>query len=110
MSTTKTLMAGMGGSLILAASSLVGGPAALAANGNGSNNEHNRITICHATGSQTNPFVIITPNANGVINGHVSHQDQRDVIPSFDFNDHGNTNHFNGQNTANLDNCQPSGG
>ena len=44
-----------------------------------------KVTICHATGSQTNPFVRITPAAEGVIDGHYAHQDQRDVIPPFTF-------------------------
>jgi hypothetical protein len=69
---------------------------ALAANGN--SNAGNKVTICHATGSQTNPFVVITPNANGVVNGHISHQDGRDIIPSFTYNDHGTTKTFPGQN------------
>jgi len=61
-------------------------------------NAHNKVTICHATGSQSNPFVVITPNANGVVSGHMAHQDQRDIIPPFDYNDHGTTKHFTGQN------------
>jgi len=61
-------------------------------------NAHDKVTICHATGSQSNPFVVITPNANGVVSGHEAHQDQRDIIPPFDYNDHGATKHFAGQN------------
>jgi hypothetical protein len=43
-------------------------------NGNGNNGEnngcgHTPITICHATGSATNPFVEITIDENG-LNGH----------------------------------------
>jgi len=44
-----------------------------------------KVTICHATGSQTNPFVVITPAAEGVISGHYAHQDERDIIPPFTF-------------------------
>jgi hypothetical protein len=61
-------------------------------------NAHNKVTICHATGSQSNPYVVITPNANGVVSGHVAHQDQRDIIPPFSYNDHGTTKQFAGQN------------
>jgi len=61
-------------------------------------NAHDKVTICHATGSQSNPFVVITPNANGVVSGHEAHQDSRDIIPPFDYNDHGTTKHFAGQN------------
>jgi hypothetical protein len=50
-------------------------------------------TICHATGSESNPFVIIGPSPVGVIYGHlgVSHQDGRDIVPPFDYdaNDNG---------------------
>ena len=37
-----------------------------------------KITICHATGSATNPFVIITVDLNG-LNGHGDHEG--DIIP-----------------------------
>ncbi len=72
--------------------------AALAKTNNGNSNAHNKITICHATGSTTNPFVKITPDANGVVSGHESHQDTRDIIPPFTYNDHGTTKSFAGQN------------
>jgi hypothetical protein len=41
--------------------------------------------ICHATGSQSNPFVMIEPSVSGVFHGHLgaSHQDGRDIIPPF---------------------------
>jgi hypothetical protein len=64
----------------------------------GNSNAGVKVTICHATGSATNPFVQISPNANGVISGHVDHQDGRDIIPPFDYNDHGTMKHFAGQN------------
>lgn len=43
-----------------------------------------KITICHATGSTTNPYVIITIAKQAVLNAHVDHQDGRDIIPAFD--------------------------
>jgi hypothetical protein len=46
-------------------------------NGNG----HTPVTICHATGSATNPFVEITIDENG-LNGHADHQDGRDINPA----------------------------
>jgi hypothetical protein len=173
MTTTKTMIASLGGSLILAFSSLASGSIVLAKghsenqnNGkssmapghndtrpnqpqsqseqpaqtntvtptqntpvftpqnssensdetNGNSNAHNKITICHATGSATNPYVMISPNANGVISGHVGHQDGRDIIPPFDYNDHGTIKHFAGQNwdtngQATFNNgCKPVGG
>jgi hypothetical protein len=38
-----------------------------------------KITICHATGSMTNPFVVITISVNG-LNGHGKHEG--DIIPA----------------------------
>lgn len=48
------------------------------------------VTICHRTGSAKNPYVIISPNVEGVINGHLDH-DQignglgGDIIPVFTY-------------------------
>lgn len=39
-----------------------------------------KITICHATGSETNPYVSVTTDLNG-LNGHVGHQHDEDIIP-----------------------------
>ncbi len=47
-------------------------------NGNG-NNGGDKITICHATGSDTNPYELITILANGA-NGHSKHEG--DIIPA----------------------------
>lgn len=44
------------------------------------------VTICHATGSASHPFVEISPAAAGVYNGHMGHQDARDIIPPFTWN------------------------
>ncbi len=46
-----------------------------------SSNGH--VTICHATGSSSNPYVRISPSASGVVHGHLGHQDGRDIVPSF---------------------------
>lgn len=47
----------------------------------GSEHQHGEITICHATGSATNPYVEITISVNG-LHGHAKHQDGRDIIPA----------------------------
>lgn len=47
-------------------------------------NSH-KVTICHATGSDKNPFVTITVDKASIIEGHGEHQDQRDIIPAFTF-------------------------
>lgn len=39
-------------------------------------------TICHATGSDSNPYVVINPANPGVANGHSDHQNGEDVIPA----------------------------
>jgi hypothetical protein len=60
-------------------------PVALAGgNGNGDNNGGNndgKITICHATGSETNPYVEITISVNA-LPAHERHQDGEDIIPA----------------------------
>ena len=38
-------------------------------------------TVCHRTGSSTNPFVTIHPSVNGAYHGHLQHSG--DVIPPF---------------------------
>jgi len=48
-----------------------------------------KVTICHATGSATNPYVVITPSAAGVYSGHYRQHDdlgQGDIIPQFTYN------------------------
>jgi hypothetical protein len=59
-----------------------------------------RHTICHATGSEKNPFVEITPAKAGVVNGHSgnSHQSGDDIIPPFSHEKKGETIHHPGQN------------
>jgi hypothetical protein len=43
------------------------------------------VKICHATGSRNHPYVLISPSVAGIVNGHLRHQDQRDVVPPFIF-------------------------
>jgi hypothetical protein len=42
-------------------------------------------TICHATGSESNPYVRITPSVSGVYNGHMGHQGGEDIVPPFTY-------------------------
>src|SRR4051812_20668010 len=49
------------------------------------------VTICHRTGSATNPYIVISPDVEGVIEGHLDHEQTGnglggDIIPSFTFN------------------------
>lgn len=64
------------------------------------NNSGAHVTICHATGSESNPYVQISPDAEGVISGHVGagHQNGEDIIPPFDYYADGVLTHFAGQN------------
>ena len=58
-----------------------------------------KITICHATGSQGNPFVELQVDDDSIFkeNGHGSHPN--DIIPPFDYVDeHGNPGHYPGLN------------
>lgn len=85
--------------LALAIAGAAGAVIPIAAFGGQPNNAHNKVTICHATGSKTNPYVVITPDASGVISGHYPHQDRRDIIPPFDYFDSAGAKHsFPGQN------------
>ncbi|WP_350347368.1 hypothetical protein ABIQ69_12080 [Agromyces sp. G08B096] len=77
-------------------------------------NDH--VDICHATASDANPYVAISPSVRSIIdpNGdpsdpysgghaHALHQDLRDVIPAFDYLDaEGVQKHFPGLNLALL--------
>ena len=45
-----------------------------------------KVTLCHATGSEANPYEMITVAPQVVQNaGHHTHQDGRDIIPPFTF-------------------------
>ncbi|WP_212746918.1 hypothetical protein [Sinomonas gamaensis] len=58
-----------------------------------------KVTICHATGSETNPFVVITVDKASIAEAHGEHQDQRDIIPAFTYvNGKGQTISFPGLN------------
>jgi len=84
---------------VYAATVLAGGSKPATGTITATNNAHNKVTICHATGSKTNPYVVITPDASGVIDGHYAHQDHRDIIPPFDYVGKDKVvHHFPGQN------------
>jgi hypothetical protein len=57
-----------------------------------------KVTICHRTNAESHPYETVSPNANGVINGHAGHTGPiftpglkaqgikwGDIIPPFDF-------------------------
>jgi hypothetical protein len=84
---------------------------AFAAQGDNNGNKNSRQTICHSTNSNTNPYVVITPNKNGDLDGHTHHTGPiwspdlkaqhiswGDIIPPFDYNNHGTPAHYDGMN------------
>ena len=62
-------------------------PAGVSGNGVGLYADTTDVTLRHATGSSSNPYVQITVSAAGAFNGHLGgdHQDGRDIIPQFTF-------------------------
>jgi hypothetical protein len=82
-----------------------------------------KVTICHRTNADNNPYVAITPDVAGVLDGHAAeHDDPRvwgptlkslhlkwgDIIPAFYYLDgHGDLQHFAG---LNLDATDGQGG
>jgi ABC-type sugar transport system substrate-binding protein len=46
-----------------------------------------KVTFCHATGSESNPYVEVEAAAAGVFNGHLGagHQGGEDIIPPFTY-------------------------
>ncbi|GAA2836973.1 hypothetical protein GCM10010471_18610 [Leucobacter komagatae] len=56
-----------------------------------------KVTICHATGAD-GKWVENSPDKSGDLNGHVGHQDGRDIIPPFTYVEAGVTHEFAGQN------------
>jgi uncharacterized repeat protein (TIGR01451 family) len=57
-----------------------------------------KVTICHATSSEHNPYVQEQVDHEAVVKpeGHAHHPE--DIIPPFDYDDHGETKHFGGLN------------
>jgi hypothetical protein len=66
------------------------------------------VTICHATGSATNPFVRISPSASGVVHGHLGHQDARDIVPPFTYKGQSYSQNWDAAGQAMFNNgCAP---
>lgn len=65
------------------------------------------LTICHATGSTTHPYEVITIAKPAVISGHLGmeHQGGEDIIPDFSFN--GQSYEGQGDQSTLANNCIP---
>jgi uncharacterized repeat protein (TIGR01451 family) len=98
------------GIAVVAAGALLAVPA-VSSSAAAEGNSNDKQTICHATNSDTNQYVVITPNKNGDVDGHAGHTGPvwnptlkaqhiswGDIIPPFTYNDHGETKQFPGQN------------
>ena len=58
-----------------------------------------KVKFCHATGSESNPFVLIETSVNAFYQaGHDTHQDGRDIVPPFSYKKKGQTISFPGLN------------
>jgi hypothetical protein len=89
---TAASLAGLGGTSALSAAVGALGDLGPVIAGNGG---ADKVAICHATGSTTNPYVLIEPSAAGVYNGHLAtsqggnggadHQGAEDIIPPFEY-------------------------
>jgi hypothetical protein len=78
------------GLIALAAGGLMAGgllamPAANATQTDSQGQGHQPVSFCHATGSETNPYVFITTDMNAFYEGHVAHQHAGDIYPGMTF-------------------------
>ena len=75
-------------------------------------NEDN-VTLCHATGSESNPYEVITTDAAGAYDGHLGsdHQDGEDIIPPFMFDGTEYSQNWDAAGQAIFENdCEPVDG
>ncbi len=107
-------VSGLGVVLMVGATTLAAtvGPASATDNGDSNGNSNDKQTICHRTDANKNQYIVNTPNKNGDVDGHASqhqgpiwnptlkdqHIEWGDIIPPFDYNDHGEPAHFPGLN------------
>ena len=62
------------------------------------------VDMCHATGSASNPYVLISPSVSGAYHGHWSHHGG-DIIPPFEFQGQTYSLNWFGENIAIFNNA-----
>lgn len=106
-------------SFVAAMALIIAPSSAFAWSNNGNSNAGSHVTLCHRTGSNTNPYVVISPDVSGAYHGHYSeHQGPvypaagwGDIIPPFTYNGQTYSLNWNAQGQAIFNNgCQPTGG
>ncbi|MRG59239.1 hypothetical protein GE115_05055 [Agromyces sp. CFH 90414] len=90
--------------------SVLGAAAAANATQPGADGEH-KVAFCHATHSETNPYVYIETDNIAVVRAHFKHQDEEDVWPAFSYSWHGEVLSYEGSgNDAFIERGCRSGG
>ncbi|KQM83983.1 hypothetical protein ASE68_12875 [Agromyces sp. Leaf222] len=65
--------------------------------------EGSKLTICHATASDKNPYELITISKSAVVSAHLKHQKGEDIIPAFTYK--GKTYSAQGDQTLLVGGC-----
>jgi len=67
--------------------------------------------VCHATGSESNPYVLIMTSAAGAFNGHLGddHQNGEDIIPPFEFAGETHSQNWDEAGQAIFEDCGEGG-
>lgn len=72
----------VGAIVALAAAGLVTSLVGFASPAQGRAHSASHVTICHRTGSHSNPYVVISPSASGVYHGHYTEHNENAVFPN----------------------------
>lgn len=69
--------------------------------------QDDKISICHASGSDTNPYNMITISKSAAFHAHVNHQDDQDIVPPFTYNGQSVSQNWNAEGQAiYYNNCE----
>ncbi|MGH3035524.1 MAG: hypothetical protein ACRDON_13355, partial [Gaiellaceae bacterium] len=78
-----------------------------------------KVTLCHATHSETNPYVVITVAASAAWHGHLAegngggapHQEAEDIVPPFEWQGQVYSQNWDAEGIAIWENdCEVGGG